>query len=122
MNKVIIAVAFSALVGCSMLADVAKDKLLGSSNGTELTAQVGKENNKGLVNTKVATSQEVEVGDVQGDSNVGSGNTKNIENDTLTMIGLVLAGMLPPMLLLFYLMPSPRWISRRYKEQVNEKT
>jgi len=119
MKKAILAVAFSALLGCSALTGIATDAVLGSSTkGMEVTAQVGKENNKGLVNTKVETGKklEVDVGDVAGDAVVDSGNSKSVENDGWTMIGLVLAGMAFPMLLLFYMMPSPRWLNKRYKD------
>lgn len=103
------------LSGCSALTSVATDALLGTSTkGMEVTAQVGKTNNKGLVATSVDTSKEVDVGDVQGNALVDSGNS--VTNSGKTMIGLVLAGMLPPLLLIFYMMPSPRWLQRRYKD------
>lgn len=105
------------LSGCSALTSMATDAVLGTSTkGMELTAQVGKTNNKGLVATSVDTSKEVDVGSVQGDALVDSGNS--VTNSGITMIGLVLAGMLPPLLLLFYMMPSPRWLQRRHRETI----
>lgn len=107
--KVLILISFVALIvsttACAGLAGVAADAALDkiggdSKGGIELTAQVGKENNKGLVNTKVEFADEIEFDDVAGSANVHSGNS--IVNKTSTMIGLVLAGMLPPLLLLFY--------------------
>lgn len=114
MRKSITILSFSVLLGCSTLTGIATDAVLGSSTkGMEVTAQVGKTNNKGLVNTSVDTSQDVDIDDVQGDATIGSGNSYT--NSSLGMIGLVLAGMSPPMLLLFYLLPNPKWLSRRYK-------
>ena len=86
----------------------------GSKDGIEATAQVGKENSKGLVNAKLDNSANTEADDVTGDMNVGSGNT----NEALPMIGLVLSGLLPPLLLIFYFLPTPRWVARRHKEDV----
>lgn len=110
------------LIGCTALTGLATDAVLGSASkgGIEATAQVGKENNKGLVNTKVDTSKKVKIEEVAGDANIGSGNT--ITNDARTMIGLVLAGMFFPCLLLFYLLPTPRWIARRFNEDTNSNT
>ncbi len=101
-------------MGCSTLGDLAKDAVLGSADkGTEVTAQVGKENNKGL-NAKLDQSQEIAIDKVEGSATIGSGNITNV--DATTMIGLVLAGMLPPCLLLFWLLPVPRWFARRQRE------
>lgn len=121
MKNFIYCITLFLLVGCSAIGSLATDALLGSaSDGMDVTAQVGKENNKGLVNTKVDTSKEVDVGDVQGDALVDSGNS--VTNSGITMIGLVLAGMLPPLLLLFYMMPSPRWLQRRHHETIKGDT
>ena len=112
----------SLLTGCSALTGVATDAALGAvtgsaTKGMDVTAQVGKENNKGMLNAKIDTSSSVDIDDVQGNANIKSGNT--ITNDAKTMIGLVLAGMFLPMLLIFYMMPTPRWLDRRYNEKAN---
>jgi hypothetical protein len=115
MKKVAVVTLFSTLLGCSALTGMATDAILGSStDGMEVTAQVGKNNNKGMVATSVDTSQDIDIDEVKGNATIGSGNT--YKNSSLGMIGLVLAGMLPPMLLLFYLLPNPRWLARRYKD------
>ncbi len=107
------ALAVLVISGCSGMTGVIKDAVLPSADkGIEATVQVGKENNKGLVNAKLDASKSVDVGEVTGNANIGSGNT--VTNDAKTMIGLVLAGMLLPMLLLFWIMPTPQWLQRRY--------
>lgn len=114
MKKVILAVAFSTLIGCSALTGMATDAILGGSYAPDITAQVGKTNSKGLVNSNIDTSKDLDIDEVKGDAVIDSGNSKSVENDGWTMIGLVLAGMAFPMLLLFYMLPSPRWLNRRY--------
>ncbi len=107
------ALAVLVISGCSGMTGVIKDAVLPSADkGIEATVQMGKENNKGLVNAKLDASKSVDVGEVTGNANIGSGNT--VTNDAKTMIGLVLAGMLLPMLLLFWIMPTPQWLQRRY--------
>ena len=114
-KKILTGILFSTLLGCSALTGIATDAVVGSSTkGMEVTAQVGKTNNKGLVTTSVDSSKDLDIDEVKGDAHIGSGNT--YKNSSLGMIGLVLAGMLPPMLLLFYLLPNPKWLTRRYKE------
>lgn len=108
-------VALLLLSGCSALGSMAVDTITGSaSNGIEATAQVGKENTKSLVAAKVDTSKSIDIDDIQGNATIGSGNS--VTNDATTMIGLVLSGMFFPMLLIFYMLPSPKWIKRRHDE------
>ncbi len=96
---------------------LATDAVLGSTTkGMDITAQVGKENNKGMVNAKMDLTEQVDIDDVQGNANIKSGNTTT--NEPYTMIGLVLAGMFFPMLLVFYLIPTPRWLDKRHKEKM----
>ncbi|CAM0027221.1 Rz-like spanin [Vibrio phage D530] len=124
MKKIYAMLCIFLLAGCSSMGSLATDALVGSvlptKDGVELTAQVGKENQKGLVTTKVDTSKEVDVGDIKGDAVVDTSST--VTNEAKTMIGLVLAGMLPPLLLLFYLLPAPRWLQRRHYEAVSPNT
>ena len=113
--KILTLLLLLTLGGCSAMSGLALDTITsGSKDGIEATAQVGKENSKGLVNAKLDTSSNTEAGDVTGDMNVGSGNT----NEALPMIGLVLSDLLPPLLLIFYFLPTPRWVARRHKEDV----
>ena len=115
--KILTLLLLLTLGGCSAMSGLALDTITsGSKDGIEATAQVGKENSKGLVNAKLDTSANTEADDVTGDMNVGSGNTTN--NEALPMIGLVLSGLLPPLLLIFYFLPTPRWVARRHKEDV----
>ena len=113
--KILTLLLLLTLGGCSAMSGLALDTITsGSKDGIEATAQVGKENNKGLVNAKLDNSSNTQADDVTGDMNVGSGNT----NEALPMIGLVLSGLLPPLLLIFYFLPTPRWVARRHKEDV----
>lgn len=119
MRKLImVALLATTLSGCSALGSMAADKLLGSSDGIEATAQVGKENQKGLINTKLDTSKstEVDIDSVAGDSNVNSGNHKQVTNQGTDMFLMVMAGALVPLLLLLYFIPSPRWLAKRHAE------
>ncbi len=113
-RNVLISILIVASIGCSTISDMAVDAITDNDKGIEATAQVGKENTKAALAGKVDASNKVEVEEVKGDAHIGSGNT--VTNKTSTMIGLVLAGMLPPMVLLFYLLPSPRWLQRRYRD------
>ena len=121
MKKVLISILFSALMlSCSALTGLATDAALGAVTGSadkgiEVTAQVGKNNNKGLVATSVDTSKDVDIDDVHGNALVDSGNSKTVTNDAWAMIGLVLAGMALPMAMLFYMLPNPKWLARRYR-------
>lgn len=123
LDKKALAWALAALLvlafpfGCSTLTSVATDAVLGSATkGMEATAQVGKSNSKGLVAATTDISNDTTFDEVAGNALVDSGNT--VTNDAKTMIGMVLAGMFLPMLLVFYLMPTPRWIRRRHSEKV----
>lgn len=115
-----IAILSLHLTSCTALTSLATNAVMGEKGGLQVDAgvQLGKENtkitNKGLASASLSQKEEVDIGDVTGNALVGSGNT--ITNKTSTMIGLVLAGMLPPLVLLFYFLPSPRWLSRRYSD------
>lgn len=108
------------LSGCSTLAGIAANAF-SKPEGITATAQVGKENTTssvdGLVSTSISSGKTIRIEDAQG-SAIDSGNSKEvtITNDAKTMIGLVLAGMFFPMLLIFYILPAPRWLHRRYKD------
>lgn len=115
LKLLLVPLAILSLGGCAGLSGVATDMALGAlspdTQGIELTAQVGKENNKGLINTKVEFADDIEIDEVKRDANINSGNVVN--NKASGMIGLVLAGMIPPLLLLFYFLPTPMWLQRR---------
>lgn len=61
---------YLVLSGCSALGELALGALYPSSSGTEVTAQVGAENQKGLANASIDSgdekSTEVGIGDVNG--------------------------------------------------------
>lgn len=120
LSKKLVAATLAATVatGCSALGGALVDKALGANDGIEATAQVGQDNQKGMVNSNIDSSKEVnvDIGKVAGDSNVGSGNTKTITNQGKDMLMMVLAGAAAPLLLLLYFIPSPRWLAKRHAE------
>lgn len=105
-NKLLPALVFTLLAACSPL-DVISS-MVGKDKGIEATAQVGENNNKGTVAVQAGT--ENSTGDVAGDSKVTN-------NSSLGMASMALIGLIPFVLLAFYLLPAPKWIQRRYNER-----
>ena len=103
-----LAIAFTALVACSPM-DIISGAL--GNKGVEATAQVGESNNKGTL--AVQSGAESNVGDVKGDAKV-------VTNSSLGMASMALIGMIPFVLLAFYLLPAPKWIQRRYNMRGKE--
>lgn len=73
-RRISLTIVALAISGCSTLGGLALDALSPSSKGIEATAQVGENNQKGLVNTTLESSNEssnkndLELKDVQGDA------------------------------------------------------
>lgn len=111
-KRLLLAITFSTLVACSSLTGGLLDAVTGGSDGIEATAQVGESNNKGVLAVQAGTS--TEVGGVNGSSKI-------VTNSSMGMASMALIGMIPFVLLAFYLLPAPKWIQRRYNER-NEKS
>ena len=106
-NIIAITLLLSTLSGCSAMGGVLSSAL-SPSDGIEATAQVGEENNKGTL--ALQSSNRVGVEEVQGDSKITT-------NSSGGMASMALIGMIPFVLLCFYLLPAPKWLQRRYNER-----
>lgn len=104
-NTIATAALVALLTACSPM-----DIISGAfgSKGVDATAQVAEDANKGTV--AVQASTKTDVGEIQGDSKV-------VNNSSIGMASMALIGMIPFVLLAFYLLPAPRWIQRRYNQK-----
>ena len=106
-SKLRLILLVALLTGCSTIGGVLSSAL-SPSDGIEATAQVGEENNKGTL--ALQSSNKVEVEEVQG-------NSKITTNSSGGMASMALIGMIPFVLLCFYLLPAPKWLQRRYNDR-----
>ena len=82
--------------------------VMGSSDGVDATAQVAEDANKGTIAVQAGTKNDL--GSVTGDAKI-------VNNSSMGMASMALIGMIPFVLLCFYLLPAPKWIQRRYSEK-----
>tara|TARA_R110000851_G_scaffold329558_1_gene501543 strand:- start:454 stop:780 length:327 start_codon:yes stop_codon:yes gene_type:complete len=85
------------LAACSPL-DIIKGAM-GGGDGIDATVQVAEDANKGAIALQASTK--TEVGDVQGNSEVVTNSSTSL-----------LIGMIPFLLLCFYLLPAPKWVHK----------
>ena len=81
---------------------------MGGSKGIDATAQVAEDANKGTIAVQAGTKNDL--GSVTGDAKI-------VNNSSMGMASMALIGMIPFVLLCFYLLPAPKWIQRRYSEK-----